>query len=187
MARYQAGIQTEARIIEATRELLAEQGLEGTTLKAICDRAGVQVGSFYNLFPSKEAAVLNVVRESIDAVDPDPAGEGTDTVDDLVGAYVEFITDQPELARIYCQVALTRSNNGDSAGKRFLRHHERRMERFAGAIARERRGGSQDPTDDPTDQAEVILGALDGLAFRWTLDHTFDFPKYAALAAGLGR
>ena len=181
MARYQAGIQTEARIIEATRELLAEQGLEGTTLKAICDRAGVQVGSFYNLFPSKEAAVLNVVLESIAAVDPDPAGEGTDTVGDLVGAYVKFITDQPELARIYCQVALTRSNNGDSAGKRFLRHHERRVERFAGAITRDRSGGSNQA--DPTDQAEVLLGALDGLAFRWTLDHTFDFPKYAQLAA----
>ena len=185
MARYQSGIQTEGRIIEATRELLSEQGLEGTTLKAICDRAGVQAGSFYNLFPSKEAAVFHVVRESIDAVDPDPEGEGTDRVADLVGAYVEFVTDQPELARIYCQVALTRTSNGNSAGKRFLRHHERRVERFAAAISRETGGGLNGAP--AADQAEVMLGALDGLAFRWTLDHTFDFPKYARLAAGLCR
>ncbi len=50
MGRYQAGIQTEARIIDATRTLLAERGLEGTTLKAICELAEVRAGSFYNLF-----------------------------------------------------------------------------------------------------------------------------------------
>ncbi|MGA9597079.1 MAG: TetR family transcriptional regulator, partial [Acidimicrobiia bacterium] len=44
VARYQAGIRTERRIIEATRELLGEVGLEGTTLKAICDRAEVRSG-----------------------------------------------------------------------------------------------------------------------------------------------
>ena len=52
MGRYQAGIQTEARIIDATRELLAEGGLKATTLNAICDRAEVRAGSFYNLFDS---------------------------------------------------------------------------------------------------------------------------------------
>ncbi len=74
MARYQVGLQTEAKIIDATRSLLAEGGLEAATLKAICDRAEVRSGSFYNLFDSKEEAIIRVVRESIDAVDPDPGG-----------------------------------------------------------------------------------------------------------------
>ena len=80
MARYRAGIRTEARIIDATRELLGEVGLDGTTLKAICDRAGVRAGSFYNLFESKEEVVLRVVGEAIAAVDPDPDGRHRDTV-----------------------------------------------------------------------------------------------------------
>ena len=37
---YGAGIETEARIIDATRSLLAEGGLEAVTLNAICDKAG---------------------------------------------------------------------------------------------------------------------------------------------------
>ena len=68
MARYQAGIRTEARILDATRQLLGEVGLDGTTLKAICERAEVRVGSFYNLFDSKESVVLRVVGEAIAVV-----------------------------------------------------------------------------------------------------------------------
>ena len=88
--RYKAGLETRDRILEATRGLIAEEGLEGTTIKAICDRAGVLPGSFYNLFSSKEEAILSVVRDAIDAVDPDPSHEGPDDIDALVDAYVTW-------------------------------------------------------------------------------------------------
>lgn len=178
MARYQAGIRTETRILDATRELLAEDGIEGTTLKAICDRAGVQAGSFYNLFPSKEQAILRVARDAIRAVDPDPERAGTDTLEDLVDAYIRFITDQPELARIYLQIGVSGSTD-DSSARRFLRHHVRRVERFAETIRRE---NPVVTTDEATMTAEVLLGALDGLAFRWVLDRSFDFPRHATAA-----
>lgn len=179
MARYQVGIRTESRILDATRELLAEEGLEGTTLKAICDRAGVQAGSFYNLFPSKEQAIMRVARDAIRAVDPDPERAGTDTLEDLVEAYIRFITDQSELARIYLQIGVSGSND-DSAARRFLRHHVRRVERFAETIRRENPDATE---DESTMTAEVLLGALDGLAFRWVLDQSFDFEKHATAAA----
>ncbi len=73
LARYQAGIRTEARITDATRELLGEVGLEGTTLKAICDRAGVRAGSFYNLFETKDDAedrILLRLEEVVEAPCP---------------------------------------------------------------------------------------------------------------------
>jgi AcrR family transcriptional regulator len=179
MARYQVGIRTETRILDATRELLAEGGLEATTLKAICDRAGVQAGSFYNLFASKEQAIMRVARDAIRAVDPDPDHEGTDTLDDLVSAYIRFITDQPELARIYLQIAVSGSND-NSVARRFLRHHVRRVERFAATI---RRAHPDLSPSEATMNAEVLLGALDGLAFRWVLDQTFDFARHARTAA----
>lgn len=180
MARYRVGIQTETRIVDAARELLAERGLEGTTLKAICDRAGVRSGSFYNLFGSKEEVVLTVVAEAIAAVDPHPGDEGADTVPDLVEAYIAFVSGQPELARIYIQVALTGGTNHGGATARFLRHHERRVQRFASAFA-----GEDHHLDvkEATMRAEVLLGALDGLAFRWLLDLGFDFAGHARSAA----
>ncbi len=180
MARYQAGIETEARIIDATRALLAEVGLEGTTLKAICERAEVRAGSFYNLFDSKEAVVMRIVREAIDAVDPDPGGEGTDTLDELVDAYIRFFLEQPELARVYVAAALGGEHPGNGTRRQFLRHHLRRVERFAAALAR----GDRTLTEAEAEtQAEILLGALDGLAFRWSLDTDFAFDEFARRAA----
>ncbi|MEN8234100.1 MAG: TetR/AcrR family transcriptional regulator [Actinomycetota bacterium] len=178
MARYQVGIRTETKILEATRELLAEGGLDAATLKAICERAGVQAGSFYNLFASKEQAIMQVARDAIQAVDPDPDHSGSDTLDDLVDAYIRFVTDQSDLARIYIQIAATRTNDA-SVTRRFLRHHVRRVERFADAMVRSGKAGKKEA---PL-KAEVMLGALDGLAFRWLLDGSFDFAKHARVAA----
>ena len=135
MARYRAGIRTEARIIDATRELLGEVGLDGTTLKAICERAGVRAGSFYNLFDSKEEVVLRVVGEAIAAVDPDPEGlHHTDTVEDLVEAYIAFITGSSVVASVYLQIAVSGGLSHSSIGRRVEGHHQRRLSRFAEAI-----------------------------------------------------
>ena len=176
MARYQPGLRTEARIIAATGELLAEFGLEGTTLKAICDRAGIKSGSFYNLFDSKDEAVLRVVREAITAVDPHPEGEGPDTVAELVGAYVRFVTEQPTVARIYLQIAVHGGLTDSSMAARFLRHHEQRVRRFAAAMSRDtepgRRGAG--PSRGPAggvERSRLPLGAPPRLRLRRPCRH----------------
>jgi AcrR family transcriptional regulator len=178
MARYQTGIRTEARIVEATRGLLAEVGLEGTTVKAICERAEVQAGSFYNLFSSKEQVLIQVAREAIQAVGPDAKHAAAETLDELVDAYIAFVVDESALARVYLHVAAS-SNTDSSVSRRYLRHHVQRVERFANAM---RRADPHLTGEDATVQAEVLLGALDGLAFRWLLDDSFEFAKHARIA-----
>jgi AcrR family transcriptional regulator len=184
MARNQMGKETQERILAATRELLGEVGLDGATLKAICDRAGVRAGSFYNLFVTKDEAVLEVVREAIRAVDPHPAGEGVDTVEELVAAYVEFITGDPIVARIYLQIAVGGGLTDEDMGRRMLRHHEGRIVRFADAI------GRADPglTDEESRRrAEATVATLNGLAFHWLLDPRLAFDQHARrLASGIG-
>ena len=175
MARYQAGLRTEARIMDATRSLLSEVGLEGTTLKEICDRARVRAGSFYNIFDSKEEVVLRVVGEAIAAVDPDPQHRHTDTIGDLIEAYIAFVTASPNLARIYLQIAVSGALDNGALHKRVVGHHERRLERFADAL---RRSGIDSGGDHEAD-AEVLLATLNGLAFRWVLDPAFNFARHA--------
>jgi AcrR family transcriptional regulator len=178
MARYQAGIRTEARILEATRELLAEAGLEGTTLKAICDRAEVRAGSFYNLFGSKDDAVLRVVKDAIRAVDPHPGEDAPDSLDELVEAFIAFIAGQPEVARVYLKIAISGATSGSLVGS-VRRHHLRRVARFSAAIAREHPELSD---EDARAQAEIILATLSGLAFMWMQEPEMDFAGRARLA-----
>ena len=176
MARYKAGIETQAKILDATRALLGEVGFEGTTLKAICERAGIQSGSFYNLFPSKDEAVLTVLREAITAVDPDPAGEGHDTLAELVEAYVVFVTEGDSLARIYVQLAATASTSDEHLRARVLRHHEQRIRRFADALGRERPEWS---AGESRQQSEMLIATLNGLALHCSLDPSFDLRSFA--------
>ena len=53
---------TLASLLTAAEELLEEQGLEGTTVPAIAERAGVSVGVVYRRFPDKDA-LLRMVYE----------------------------------------------------------------------------------------------------------------------------
>lgn len=175
MARYRPGLATRGRILTATREVLGERGLDGTTLKGICERAGIGAGSFYNLFDSKEEAVLEVVGEAIRAVDPAPDG-GQDSLDELVHAFVEFVTADPELARIYFQIAVGGGLTDGTLRDRVLRHHERRVERFAGAIQRSDRCWDE---GEARAQAQRVLAALTGLALYWLLDPSQPFAELA--------
>jgi AcrR family transcriptional regulator len=178
VARYRVGLETRARILAATRDVLGEHGLDSTTLKAITDRAGIGAGSFYNLFDSKEAAVLEVLREAIVAIDPDPAGMGREGLDDLIDAFVGFVT-SPEtaaLARIHVQLASSALTDR-AVADRMVRSHRRRVERFAAAIVRDQ--GDVDQVEAER-HAEILLAALTGLALQWIWDPTFDFAGHAA-------
>lgn len=52
--RQERSRRTLSRIVEASLELLAERGVEGTTVQDVVDRAGSSVGSFYARFAGKE-------------------------------------------------------------------------------------------------------------------------------------
>ena len=170
MRRYRVGLETRARILEATRALLAEVGLEATTIKRICQRAGVGAGSFYNLFRSKEECVLTVVGEAIDGVAPEGDASEHETVADLVRAYVTFVTSEPLLARVYLQAAAAWGLSDPALGRRFRRHQARRAGRLAAALRRD-----ADVTEDEArERSEQLLATLNGLVLHWFIDPDVD-------------
>ena len=174
--RYKAGLETRDRIIDATRRLIAATGLDGTTIKAICEQAGVLPGSFYNLFDSKEQAIMAVVRQAIDAVDPDPEHKGIDSLADLVEAYIRFLTEEGDLARVYIRLALSGTGTSTELRDRTIRHHEGRVARFAAAISREHPEISDSETQR---RAETLVTALNGVALHRVMDSRFDVALHA--------
>jgi AcrR family transcriptional regulator len=170
---YRAGIATRSRILDSARVLLAEGGLEAATVKAICVRAGILPGSFYNLFKSKEEAVLTVVRDAIASVEP--VAVGGETVADLVNAFVRFVNTEPVIARVYLIIAVSGGVTDPSIRRRVLRHHQARVDRFSNAIRRTQpRIGSR-----ADERAEALVAALTGYALHATLDPDFDLAKHA--------
>jgi TetR/AcrR family transcriptional repressor of nem operon len=54
---------TRQRLLDSARELLHSRSYGNVGVKEICDVAGVQKGSFYHFFPSKQELVLAVLDE----------------------------------------------------------------------------------------------------------------------------
>ena len=55
--KTEKGARTRQAILDAALELLREEGVEGTTMRAVAERAGVSVGNAYYYFKSKEHLV----------------------------------------------------------------------------------------------------------------------------------
>jgi AcrR family transcriptional regulator len=174
--RNRAGQETAARIVDAARMILAQDGPEAATVKAICDAANIRPGSFYNLFDSKETVILEVVKEAIVAVDPDPERTGRDHVTDLVEAFVRFVEDRHDLARVYITVGLSGGITDAGIRSRMIRHHFERVARFTAALRRDRPDLSE-PEAQRT--VEALLAALNGYTLQRMLDPDFDFAGHA--------
>ena len=63
--RERKKLQTRHAIHQAALELIDEQGLEATTIDQICSAADVSSRTFFNYFPSKAAALLQLPDATI--------------------------------------------------------------------------------------------------------------------------
>jgi len=71
---------SRAKIVETALELFAQHGYEATSVRMIAQAAGIAQGLLYNYFPSKEALLATIVRQSMADVRESfaRAEEGTD-------------------------------------------------------------------------------------------------------------
>jgi len=99
--------ETEARILEAARDLLAEGGLEALSMRAVASRVGLSATALYHYFDNKEALVDCVVQHGFHrseeylrrAVEPLPRGS-MERVAALGEAYIRFAFENRQYFKI---------------------------------------------------------------------------------------
>jgi AcrR family transcriptional regulator len=100
---------TRTALIAAAEEIVAADGLDGLTVRAVAERAGTTTRAVYSVFGSKaglvEALANRAFEHLADAVDEYP--ETDDPAADLIGmgagVYRRFVTEHPSLFRIAFQ------------------------------------------------------------------------------------
>ena len=101
-------------ILAVALALMVEQGAEALAMREIARRAGVQISSIYQYFPSKSAVIRELAERDLarvrkllqDTVDTLLAGPGAPppiaaAVDHLVDAYFAHYRDQPEALAVW--------------------------------------------------------------------------------------
>jgi AcrR family transcriptional regulator len=78
--------ETRAKLVRAAHQLMAEKGINGTTIQEITDTADVGFGSFYNHFESKQAIVQAIIDETIESY-----GDALDHIADAVEDPAEIV------------------------------------------------------------------------------------------------
>ncbi len=85
--------ETRDRILEVVARLFHERGFRATGVATILREAGVNSGSLYHFFPSKEAVLEGVLQRHLDTVGPtilDPAQNTNDDPIERVFALLEL-------------------------------------------------------------------------------------------------
>jgi len=131
VSRDAAAADQRRRILEATADLVAEQGYPATTIEQIVRRAKVGYATFYKNYADKEecflalfdAALERTVRRVEDAYERE-TGPWPDKVGAGLGILFAEIAAHPNVARACMVEALT-------AGPKGVAHHESALKRFA--------------------------------------------------------
>jgi AcrR family transcriptional regulator len=131
VGRDAAAADQRRRILEATAELIAEQGYPETTMEEIVRRAKVGYATFYKHYPDKEAAFLALLDaaiehtiERVEGAYQREEGPWADRVGAALGALFEDVAAHPAPARAVLVEAVAAGN--EAAAK-----HEAALKRLA--------------------------------------------------------
>lgn len=101
---------TRARLLDGARQVIADQGVHGASVEAICEAAGFTRGAFYSNFASRDELVLAIIADDrsrilaeIEAVLADPPDDPAD----IVAAINVRLADVDSLRRHLVRTELT--------------------------------------------------------------------------------
>jgi AcrR family transcriptional regulator len=173
--RQQQGEETRQRILDATIEIAAERGYEGTSMSQIAERAGVSMSSIYWHFADKDAVIAAVLQRSHDRWFAEAAlytmprvAERLDTqLIDAVRLDIIALTRHPEFLRLGLMLSLERRPDEPSARALFHEFRARSLARLEETFRRIL-GGAGDqvlPSGHRVSRqlAILVMAAADGL------------------------
>ncbi len=102
--------ETVARLLDASRELIEERGIEGFNTNLLAERCGVRVRSVYRYFDNKQAIVVTLYRQLTEDWHPffeegflrigDPGLDWREEVDSLGRDFLEILRGSPAAVAI---------------------------------------------------------------------------------------
>ena len=170
---YAKGVQRRREILDQTLDVVASRGIDGTSLRAIGDAIGVSHAALKHYFSSREALLVEVLRERDAASDR--------ALGDTAGVFTRlaFVADrnvsEPALVTLYTTLLGASVESGNETAREFFaaRFVEARGNLVA-LLGDELAASGRHSDADLEQVASLIIAAFDGLQVQWLLDRNVD-------------
>jgi AcrR family transcriptional regulator len=164
--------ESSERLLTAAIELIAEQGFERTTAAAIGKRAGYSHGLVHVRFGSKEALLESILRAYEAAMLP-PAPEGLSGLDQVLhqlDSANQRGQAEPAFFRAFCVLCFETVGAAAPLRSWVVDWFGRYVEQTAERLKAGQRDGSVRRDLDAFAEAQWLLDAGTGMAFRWLVN-----------------
>ncbi|ROQ03951.1 MULTISPECIES: TetR/AcrR family transcriptional regulator [unclassified Curtobacterium] len=170
---YAKGVQRRREILDQTLDVVASRGIDGTSLRAIGDAIGVSHAALKHYFSSREALLVEVLRER-DAASDRALGD-TAGVFTRLAVVADRNVSEPALVTLYTTLLGASVESGNETAREFFaaRFDEARGNLVA-QLHDELAASGRHSDADLEQVASLIIAAFDGLQVQWLLDRNVD-------------
>lgn len=170
------------RILESARAVFAEFGAEAQ-MDDVAARAGVGVGTVYRHFPTKEALMVELLRQKF-RLFADRAREALETDDEPFDALIGLLRRNAETAARDAATQMAIAGAGDHAWDKTQAERDELLARTEELIARARRAGTIRPDIQASDIAMLMCGVCSAMSVKVS---GFDWQRHLDLVVDMLR
>lgn len=163
---------SDQRMLEAAIALIVQNGLAGTTLAAIGEKAGYSRGLVTHRFGSKAGLLAHVhdtvMAEWIERVQHAVGTHcGADALSRVVDALYGFIAEEPDEIRAMYLLRYASIDPSAEFRTSVAKAHKAQRRDVQRWIEAGQKAGSVSASIDAAASAELFCAAVDGLIYRW--------------------
>ncbi|MEK6342730.1 MAG: TetR/AcrR family transcriptional regulator [Curtobacterium sp.] len=170
---YAKGVQRRQEILDRTLDVVANRGIDGTSLRAIGDAIGVSHAALRHYFASREALLIEVLRQR----DADSVARmaGIDGVLPRMAHSADHNVSVPGLVTMYTTLLGASVEPGNEEARAFFTERFETVRADLAVQLRDELAASGRYSDADLEQvASLIIAAFDGLQVQWLLDPSID-------------
>lgn len=145
------------RALAAARELLVRRGFEATTIQAVAEHSGVHASAIYRRWPSRIELIEEVTFPGLNPLSVQPTGDLRRDLRRFIRAYLAAFSEPAARAAAAGLLAHHQTAGSTRPPEFYLRVSARPQFQD---ILRAAAPGSVDPTVDPDDVFDMLLGAV---------------------------
>ncbi|MBT1610264.1 TetR/AcrR family transcriptional regulator [Curtobacterium poinsettiae] len=166
---YRKGAERRTQILDEMIRMVAEQGVDASSLRSVAEALGITHAALRHYFPSRDELLLAVYREHEVREQGAP-----DRMKSAIGDMRESASRNravPGLVQLYTTLAADAVQEGHPATRAFMRERFARLRAELAVLIEADQASGRIRTDlDPVDLASLSIAASDGLQVQWLLD-----------------